>query len=145
MEQTERNELIPIEVIAGQDFWRSASKTEIEERVKEFLEAFQDKVDSGTIFVALKQLEFAVETALNQLKDDAFMSLGSKFQGLSSGSLLDHKVSICYPSEWIFSPKVETLKEAQKKELKEQMEIEKMTGIARKAQGKGRITVTLCP
>jgi hypothetical protein len=123
--------------------FRSLNKAEIEVEVQRFIETGLEQSDSGTLYVFMKQLEYAIKTSIEHLKDGAFNSLGEHLGGLSSGRFLGHDVSISYPSEWHYSQAVETLKETQKKELTQLQDQEKQNNTARRVQGKGRITVTL--
>jgi hypothetical protein len=121
----------------------SHSKAEIEELVQKFIEDRLAYTDSGSLYVFMKQLEYAIKTGIEHLKDGAFDSLGEHLGGLSSGKFLSHDVVISYPNEWHYSQAVDNLKEVQKKELTQLQEQEKQNNIARRVQGKGRITVTL--
>jgi hypothetical protein len=118
-------------------------KAEIEEIVRKFIETNLEITDSGTLYLHLKQLEYAIKTGIEQLKEQAFNSLGEHLGGASSGKLFGHDVSIAYPNEWHYSSAVDDLKERQKKELAGLQNQERQIGIARQVQGKGRITITL--
>lgn len=122
---------------------RTMSKAEIEEAARRFIEANLEITDSATLYVHLKQIEYAVKIGLEHLKDQAFDSLGERMDGLTSGEFLGHAVAICYPNEWHYSPTVNDLKEQHKKELAGLQEQERQIGVARQIHGKGRITVTL--
>lgn len=118
-------------------------KAKIEEAVRKFIETNLENTDSGTLYLHLKQLEYAIKTGIEQLKEQAFNSFGEHLSGASSGKLFGHDVAIAYPNEWHYSAAVEELKERQKKELAGLQEKEREIGIARQVQGKGRITITL--
>ena len=122
---------------------RTMGKAEIEEAVRRFIQINLDTTDLATLYVYLKQMEFAVKTGIEHLKEQAFDSLGQQLGGLSSGKFLGHDVVISYPGEWNYSPAVDSLKERHKKELGGLQEQERQMGMARRVHGKGRITVTL--
>ena len=118
-------------------------KVEIEEGVRKFIDANLEHSDSSTLYLYLKQLEYAIKIGIEQLKEQAFDSIGKHLGGSSSGKLFGHDVVIAYPNEWHYGPSVEELKERQKEELAALQKQERTIGIARQVQGKGRITITL--
>lgn len=122
---------------------RSFSKVEIEELVRVFIERHLEHTDSGRLYLAFKELEYAVKVGLEALKEDAFDAIGRQLEGEISGKLLGHGVAISYPYEWCYSSEVEELKDRQKRELTELQERERDGGIAKNVPGKGRITVVL--
>ncbi len=122
---------------------RSLCKAEIEDLMRRFIEANLEHTDSGTLYIYLKQLEYAVKAGIENLKEQAFENLGYQLSGATSGKLMGHDVSICYPQEWHYSQAVEGLKERQKIELGRLQDDEKASGIAKQSPGKARLTVTL--
>jgi hypothetical protein len=122
---------------------RSFSKIEIEEAVRAFIERHLEHTDSGTLYLFVKQIEYAVKIALEALKEGAFDSIGRQLDGLISGKVGGHTVVISYPYEWQYSPAVDELKEQQKQDLSELQDREKVEGVAKQVPGKGRIVVTL--
>jgi hypothetical protein len=121
----------------------TSSKADLENWIREFIRTNLEYVDSGTLYIHLKEIEYAIKQGIENLKEQAFTSLGEQLGGLNSGRLLGHQVSISYPNEWHYSPAVDKLKENQKKTLTELQEREKREKIAKQIQGQGRITVTI--
>lgn len=122
---------------------RSCSKAEIERATQDFIHESLEEMDSGTLFVLLKQMKYAAEHGIEQLKEQAFNSIGDWLGGLSTGEMLGHGVAICYPKEWHYSSAVDELKEQQKEELSRLQDREKREGVAKQMMGKGRLTVSL--
>lgn len=118
-------------------------KWEIEERMKKFIAANLEYTDSGSLYICLKQLEYAVKVGVENLKEQAFEALGNELGGLTSGKFLGQDVSICYPQEWHYTKAVECLRERQKTELARLQDEEKASGAARQIPGKARLTITL--
>jgi|GEM_PF-2589439 len=122
---------------------RSCSKTEIEDLVQRFIEEGLEFTDSGSLFLLLKQLKYAAEHGIEQLKEHAFNALGEQLGGLQSGDVMGHEVLISYPREWHYSPAVDDLKEQQRQTLVALQDREKEEGVAKQMPGRGRITITL--
>jgi hypothetical protein len=122
---------------------QSLSKAEIEKIMQGLIMIALDYVNSSDLFIYLKQVEYGVKFAMNDLKERAFDALGYQLGGATSGLVLGVEVSISYPNEWHYGSLVADLKERQKEELRELQEYEKAHGIAHQVPGKGRITITL--
>ncbi|MDB5034650.1 MAG: hypothetical protein JWQ98_1891 [Chlorobi bacterium] len=121
----------------------SIGKAEIEESVRKFIEYHLVHTDSGTLYIYFKQLEYAVKTGIENLKDPAFDSLGKLLGGATSGKILGHEIVLAYPNEWHYSPAVDALKNRQKLEIVGLQNEEKIAGIAKQIPGKARLTITL--
>lgn len=119
------------------------SKAEIEEKVRCYINDHLESMDSAMLYVHLKELEYAVKTAIEALKDQAFDSAGQYLEGATSGKVNGHSIAISYPNEWHYTKAVEALKERQKKELAKYQAEERESGTAKQLPGKGRITITL--
>lgn len=121
----------------------SQTKEQIEKLVKDFIDDQLQYFESADLYVHFKQLEHAIKTGLDYLKKWAFDSIGQYLGGVPSGRIFGHHVAISYPHQWEYSGAVEELKSKQKTEMVILQETEKATGLAKKVQGAGRITVTL--
>jgi hypothetical protein len=122
---------------------RSLCKAEIEDMMRRFIETNLEYTDSGTLYIYLKQLEYAVKMGIENLKDQAFDSLGGLLGGLSSGKYLGQDVTLSYPQEWHYSSAIDNLKSRQKIELGALQDEEKATGVAKQIPGKARLSITL--
>lgn len=119
------------------------TKEQIERQVTDFIDEQLDHFESGQLYVHFKQLEFAIKTGLEYMREIAFDSIGYLLGGFTSGIIFGHHVAIAYPQKWVYSEAVEELKERFKNELTVLLEIEKANGTAIQIPGPGRITVTL--
>ncbi|MEO5929175.1 MAG: hypothetical protein ABIR47_04530 [Candidatus Kapaibacterium sp.] len=140
---SEDYEIVSLNDCMDTDHTTLIGKAGIEEAVRKFIELNLEQTDSRTLYIYLKQMEYAIKTSIDQVKDRAFDSFGEYLGGATSGKVMGHNVVITYPNEWHYSSAVDDLKGKQKKELAALQEKEKAEKIARQIPGKGRITVTL--
>jgi hypothetical protein len=122
---------------------RSQGKAEIEEMVRRFIDANLEIMDSGTLYIYLKQLEYGIKVGIENLTEQAFEALGYQLGGSTCGKFLGHDIILAYPQEWHYSPAVDSLKNQQKQALVILQDQEKAAGIAKQIPGKARLTVTL--
>lgn len=122
---------------------QSLTKREIDFEVDRWLESVTNLHSDSDTFVFLKQMEQAVKTGIEKMKERAFNAFSNGFRGEMKGVVLGHEVKLTYPEIWVYSPAVKALQDQQKLELEALQAEEKAKGLANKEPQLGRITVTL--
>ena len=119
------------------------SKLTIEGQVERWLNDRLLIDEAAPIYVQLKQMEYAVKTAIEKLQSQAFDDAGMKLGGTSSGTILGQKVEISYPKRWEYSPAILELQQEQKTALEIAQKREQLDGLAHQFPGKGVIRITI--
>jgi hypothetical protein len=121
----------------------NAGKGELEQRAVRLVTTALEAHDAADVYLALKQIEHVVKTALDTAKRPAFDGFGRHLTGGTSGEYLGNKIAISYPVVTTYSPAVAALKAQHKLELEALQAKERAEGLTSEESGAGRITVTL--
>lgn len=121
----------------------SLTKTAITGEVENWLNGALESHPADELYILLKQMEFAVEEAMERLKKAAFNSAGERFKGEAKGEILGHGVKLVGSSEWVYSAALQEFVERQKKELKVEQLKEQANGTAKKIEKDSQIRISL--
>lgn len=120
-------------------------KSDLEQRATQLAMTALDTHDAADVYLALKQAEHVVKTALEAVKPHAFDGYGRHLSGGTSGDYIGNRVAISYPIEVTYTEAVAAMMAQHKKELDALKAKERAEGLTTEASGKGRITITLKP
>jgi hypothetical protein len=121
-------------------------KSEIEKRMREALHEQIQGRPAPQLYLMLKQIEYAVAMALDELKPTVIDEVRTVLpEGENSMTLSGHTVSLKPKSEWTYGQEVFDLAARQKKELEAERAIAKAEGRATKTVTGTIIAVELAP